>query len=289
MSSSVSLQVSDLKPAEGRQAGRGDFKLYYDCELSQLTPYHAENDYLAKARDRMDRTFDLIAPEVVGRSILDVGASPFYLLFRAKALGALSCRGVYFTNDTHPLKRYDQIYSVYGAIDISHANIETDNLPCDDNSVDVLTACEILEHCEYFPFRFASEIRRVLRPGGLLCLTVPNVHSIANILKLIFQRNIYMKYRSDPTGRHKHEYCMWELEAFIGYLGMKVVKTGYMPAPTSNKFWLRPLYRILSAMPGLRRYSPVHFIVARQLDPKPVASLAKPPKALYDDVLSIES
>ena len=273
-------------PPKGQESN--GFRLYFDEDLSRLTPYHDGNDYFAKAKDRMDRTFDRIKANVPGSSILDVGASPFYLLHRAMEAGARQCHGIYFSNDAHPLKDIEKIYSPFGSIELSHANIETDDLPFADNSVDIVTACEILEHCEYFPFRFAREIRRVLKPGGLLCLTVPNVCSIANIIKLIFQKNIYMKYRSDPTGRHKHEYTLSELIAFVQFLGLDVVKAGFFPSPTSDKFWLRPAYRAIAVTPGLRRYSPVAYIVGRRSDPKPAGELGPPPKSLYETALSIE-
>ncbi len=117
---------------------------------------------------------------------------------------------------------------------------------------------------------------------------MPNVCSIANIVKLSTQKNIYMKYRSDPTGRHKHEYTLSQLRAFIGYLQMDVVRAGFMPSPTSDKYWLRPIYRAIAKTPVLRSYSPVTFIVARQRDPKPKEGLGAPPDALYENALSIE-
>src|ERR1700712_1080412 len=152
-----------------------DFKLYFDEGLSRPTPYDDDNGYLAMARVRIDKTFELIAADVPGSRVLDVGASPFYFLDKAKASGARQCHGIYFANDTHPLKGMDKVYSKHGAIEISHTNIETERFPFEDNSFDIITACEILEHCDYFPLHFGTEVRRILRPGGMLCITVPNL------------------------------------------------------------------------------------------------------------------
>ena len=265
-----------------------DFALFYDEALTQPTPYHDGGDYFAKAKDRMDRTAALIAPYCPGATVLDVGASPFYLLDRAKAAGAARAHGIYFANDAHPLKPYDRIYSRNGAIEISHANAEVDGFPFPDDGVDVVTACEILEHFDMFPTRFAREVRRVLRPGGHLCITVPNVASIANIIKLVFQKNIYMRYRSDATGRHKHEFTLGQLRAFIEYLGMETVAAGFMPSPTSDLYALRPAYRAIAALPGIRMYSPVLYILARQPAVKPTSDLDVMPAALFDAAQSIE-
>ena len=146
--------------------------------------------------------YAVVEPYVAGKCIVDIGASPFYTLYPARER-ASRCEGVYFANDTHPLKGVHEVYCEYGAIGLHHVNIETDDLPFATDSVDIVTACEVLEHCENFPARFASEARRILRPGGLIFITVPNIHSIANIARLVLQKNIYMRYRNDATGRHR--------------------------------------------------------------------------------------
>jgi SAM-dependent methyltransferase len=229
-----------------------DYALYYDTQLSRPTPYTGRSHYFRIAKDRMDRTFRKIQPNVKDARVLDIGASPFYLLYRALKDSAKEAHGVYFANDTHPLKDMPAIYSDAGQIALSHANIEDEDLALPDDSIDILTACEILEHCDNFPFRLAKEMRRVLRPGGLLCLTVPNVCSIANVIKLLAHKNIYYKYRSDATGRHKHEYTLSQLKDFVRYLGMEVVDAGYFPSPTSDKFALRPVYQAIAATPVLK-------------------------------------
>jgi SAM-dependent methyltransferase len=273
--------ISAAKSGEG-------FRWYRDERLTNTTPYHSDNHYFRKAKDRMDRTVGLIQEALPGSTVVDVGASPFYLLYRALELGAKKGYGIYFANDDHPLRAISTIHSAVGSVDLLHKDIESDHLPFADNSVDVLTACEVLEHLEYFPFRFVHEVRRVVRPGGLVCFTVPNAASIGNILKLVFQKNIFMKYRSDPTGRHKHEYTLAELKAFFGFLGFDLVRCGVMPSPTSEKMWLRPAYRLIARIPGLRRYSPVLYVVGRQPAAKKNELPELPPALLYSEDLSVE-
>ncbi|QCI93121.1 class I SAM-dependent methyltransferase [Novosphingobium sp. EMRT-2] len=265
------------------------FRLFFDSELTRPTPYDGDGDYIGMARPRLDRTFRLIERYMPGAHVADIGASPFYLLDRALAAGARQASGVYFAHDAHPLKGCDRIYSRHGSIALHHSNIEDEDLPFADDDVDVLTACEILEHCEYFPLRFANEVRRVLKPGGLLCITVPNVASVANIGKLLLGQNIYMKYRADPTGRHKHEYTMRQLRAFVDFLGMDMAGAGVLPFVTSHRALPRLAYRAVAATPVLRRYSPKIYVLARQPLDKDRTHLTTPPRALFDAVESIEA
>jgi SAM-dependent methyltransferase len=60
------------------------------------------------------------------------------------------------------------IYGVYNC-DL-HTDIES--LPFENNSIDAIICLEVLEHVKN-PFKAAEEIKRVLKPGGLLLLTTP--------------------------------------------------------------------------------------------------------------------
>lgn len=267
---------------------RSEFALFYDEALERATPYSARNDYVGKARDRIERTFGLIKKEARRGVVADIGASPFYLLYLCQTVGASEAHGIYFSHDTHPLKDQKFIHSAYGPIQLSHCNVEREKLDLPDASVDVLTACEIFEHFDEFPAHFCGEILRVLRSGGTLAITVPNVCSLGNIAKLVLQRNIYMKYRSDTTGRHKHEFTMSQLRDLVRYLGLDEVDHGYFPSPTSDKFYLRPFYRALASLPVLRRYSPNLYIKARKPYDSLDVDLETYPASMFDRSSSIE-
>ena len=53
-------------------------------------------------------------------------------------------------------------------------NIEMEQFPYDDDSFDVVLFCEIIEHLTADPIASLREIKRVLRPDGVLVLTTPN-------------------------------------------------------------------------------------------------------------------
>lgn len=58
------------------------------------------------------------------------------------------------------------------------------NIPLDDESVDLIIAGEIIEHM-LGPFRFIKECSRVLKEGGSIIISTPNLCSIKNRLKVL--------------------------------------------------------------------------------------------------------
>jgi ubiquinone/menaquinone biosynthesis C-methylase UbiE len=70
-----------------------------------------------------------------------------------------------------------------------------DVIPMEDNSVEIVLATELFEHCQE-PEKVMIEILRVLKPGGVLFLTVPflwNLHLVP-----------YDEYRFTPFSLNRH-------------------------------------------------------------------------------------
>jgi SAM-dependent methyltransferase len=71
-------------------------------------------------------------------------------------------------------------------------------LPFDDHSFDVVIAGEVLEHLQ-FPSAVVTELRRVLRPDGILLGSVPNAFRLRNRLTFLLGR----PFEVDPTHLHQ--------------------------------------------------------------------------------------
>ena len=102
-------------------------------------------------------------------------------------------------------------------------NIETDRFPFDDASFDIVLCCEILEHLVADPTAALREIKRVLRPHGVLVLTTPNSNRLENVIKMVAGINIHDQYSGHGAyGRHNREYTKRELNVLLTYLGFEV-------------------------------------------------------------------
>ena len=76
------------------------------------------------------------------------------------------------------------------------ANVE-EPLPFEDASFDAVVAGELFEPLQ-FPDALVAEIRRVLRPGGVIVGSVPNAYRLQGRLKFLFGR----APEDDPTHLH---------------------------------------------------------------------------------------
>ena len=120
-------------------------------------------------------------------------------------------------------------------IDIIAGDLSKAPCPIDDNSFDIVLLIEVIEHLRMSPYQALREIWRILRPGGVLVLTTPNVARFVNILKLLVGRNIVQEFHDDhrPPSHvtdslvHIREYTMGELTSLLGRAGYEIVEKRY--------------------------------------------------------------
>ena len=92
-------------------------------------------------------------------------------------------------------------------IQVVDANVE-EPLPFPDASFDAIVAGELLEHLQ-FPEALVAEIRRVLRPGGVIVGSVPNAFRLQGRLRFLRGR----PPEDDPT--HLHMFSPAALRALL--------------------------------------------------------------------------
>ena len=102
-------------------------------------------------------------------------------------------------------------------------NIEKDVFPYEDETFDVVIFCEIIEHLLSDPVHTLTEIRRVLKPTGVMVLTTPNAARLENVCKMVAGVNIYDAYSGyGPYGRHNREYTKHDLFLLLSANGFRI-------------------------------------------------------------------
>ena len=189
-----------------------------------------------------------------GSNILDVGGFPF--TFGEK----LTQMGCTVTVQTLPLSNLSPgLYSVAGNDRLIICLCELDQLTdyLDAETFDSITCFEVIEHFSIYPEALFNAIRKLGKPNSQLVLSTPNVASYTNILKLIFNRNIFYKYSNLKHTRHYHEYTTRQLRDVLTWEGFMVDNIKVTNPYLDNKFlkfidWV------------FRRYSKVIYVEARK-------------------------
>jgi len=77
------------------------------------------------------------------------------------------------------------------------ADLNRDDLPFDDDHFDLVTCTEVLEHIENH-HRVIREVGRILKPGGVFFLSVPNMLNLRSRW-IFFTRGLFLFYDALPT------------------------------------------------------------------------------------------
>jgi SAM-dependent methyltransferase len=164
----------------------------------------------------------------ISGACLELGANPYFTTtllyeFTGLQLTLANYFGPHFSAIAEQLIVYRDRFSgehTSRTVTFHHFNIEHDRFPFEDHSFDCVLFCEIIEHLQMDPIAVIREIKRVMKPGGALIVTTPNVARLENIAKLIAGANIYDPYSGyGPYGRHNREYNRHELFLLLDYCG----------------------------------------------------------------------
>lgn len=163
-----------------------------------------------------DRVFDLVNEHYPNRSrIADLAAGQGAFSIRLRDLG----------HEITAIDGYSDAWKVPD-IELKIQNLDSEfaaDLVADDNKYDAVVAIEIIEHLEN-PFRFARECAKLLKPGGLLFLTTPNVESVYSRI-IFFYTGRLNSFGSYETVRPAHitPIFKWKLDMLLNEAGFSVI------------------------------------------------------------------
>ena len=142
--------------------------------------------------------------------------------------------------------------------------LEQFELPFEDASFDVVVMCEVLEHLNFNPLPLLKEINRVLVPGGMLYLSLPNYARTKNRLSALRGGSAGIPVHEffeqlDPASAviangHWREYTMPEIRALLEPLGFRLQSHYYfsygetVPGGSVRKRLGKLFYRIFPSL-----------------------------------------
>ncbi len=122
-------------------------------------------------------------------------------------------------------------------VNIYDFDIQKGNFPFDDESFDIVTSFQAVEHFFHTPRFMFAEVFRILKPGGIVIVATPNAVNLRKRLSVVFGRTnyydfgyywnapIYMGHIREPTLDELKEYFLrsgFVIESYSGrnFMGM---------------------------------------------------------------------
>jgi glycosyltransferase involved in cell wall biosynthesis/SAM-dependent methyltransferase len=216
-------------------------------------PDEAAKGYIETHLSRFEKTLSITPPGGPDDRILEMGSYLQITPALKTRLGYGEVRGCYYG----PAGKVDQrsVQSIDGeqfqcALELFNA--EKDRFPYDDGYFSTVLCCELVEHLTEDPMHMMAEINRILRPGGHLVLTTPNIGSLRAIAAILAGYHpgffpAYIRPRvegEEPEARHNREYTAREVVHLFYYAGfeMTLLETGpFRNEPKPEHGWVKHL------------------------------------------------
>lgn len=209
-------------------------------------------EYLDIHLTRLRRTLEITPPGTSADRVLEMGAYLQITPALRTMLGYGEVRGCYLG----PLGKVDHKHAVSlegeeFTCEIDLFNAEKDRFPYPDEHFATVLCCELIEHLEHDPMFLMSEVNRILKPGGHLVLTTPNIASLRAIKAILmgYHPGFFPAYlKPCPNGggeaRHAREYTPQEIMMLFLDAGfeMTLLETGpFRDLPRPEEHWIRHL------------------------------------------------
>ena len=206
--------------------------------------------YAGQHKSRFVQTLEMTPPGDASKSILEMGAYMQITPALQFQLGYGSVRGCYYGK--LGVVDHKSVVSEDGQkfeCEVDHFDAERDIFPYADESFDTVLCCELIEHLFADPMHMMAEINRVLKPGGYLLLTTPNLGSMRAIAAILGGYHpaffpAYIRPRAEgeeAEARHNREYVPMEVQHLFTDAGFEMVRleTGeFLEEPHPEYAWI---------------------------------------------------
>ena len=201
---------------------------------------------------RLEKTLDVTPPGCATDAVLEMGTYLQLAPALQYELGYGTVRGCYYgpagvTEDKTIRSLTGETFSC--AVDLFDA--ESDRFPYADASFATVLCGELIEHLVRDPMHLMAEVNRILRLGGHLVLTTPNIASCRSLAAILegYHPGLYPAYLKPAAlakgeSRHHREYTAREVYRLLSDAGFEVTRleTGPYEAQREAEFdWVRAI------------------------------------------------
>jgi SAM-dependent methyltransferase len=236
--------------------------------LSEHLPLHGytrrewSETYVERHRPAYEHIISTIVDLVpAGGSILDYGAGLCDKTALAQLMGYRCAVVDDFNNPLYHEPAFrDSVFSFARRTGIDvHAVSAGEPMPFGPASFDMIMLHDVIEHLHDSPRELLNDLVELLKPGGLLFITVPNAVNLRKRIDVFFGRTNLPRYDTfywypGPWRGHVREYTKGDLEALCEFLGLERVKLhgchhmlSVLPAPVRL-----PYRAVTSVLQGCR-------------------------------------
>jgi glycosyltransferase involved in cell wall biosynthesis/SAM-dependent methyltransferase len=225
----------------------------------------ASAGYLNTHSTRLLKTLEITPRGALDDRVLEMGAYLQITPALRSKLGYGEVRGCYFGKLGHSDHR--SVTSAEGETfecEIDHFDAEKDVFPYPDAHFATVICGELIEHLFEDPMHLMSEVNRILRPGGHLVLTTPNIAALRGIAGILqgYHPGFFHAYIKPAEGtgevdaRHNREYAPREIHQLLENSGFEVARleTGeFRDEPHPEFGWILHLlerYRLSTELRG---------------------------------------
>ena len=220
--------------------------------------------YVQTHLTRLEKTLAIIPPGGPHDRVLEMGAYFQVTPALKTQLGYGEVRACYYG----PAGSFERktVVSAQGErfeCEVDLFDAERDRFPYPDEYFATVLCCELLEHLAEDPMHTLAEINRILRPGGRLVVTTPNITSLRALAGILqgYHPGFFPHYLKPAEGgaeetRHSREYAPREIQNLLAEAGFEVtlLETGpFREKPEPELAWVRHLlerYRLSEELRG---------------------------------------